>query len=50
MDDKQRKQAAAWVDELCKENPETPRYLLETMVETYILNPVDAEKIIMSYK
>lgn len=50
MDDNQKKVAAAWVDELAKDNPETPRYLLETMVETYILNPVEAEKIIMLYK
>lgn len=50
MDDNQKKVAAAWADELCKENPEVPRYFLETMIETYILNPKGAEEIILSHK
>jgi|TARA_R110000823_G_scaffold187304_1_gene319575 hypothetical protein len=47
MDQKERdKKAAIWVEELSKENPEVPVYLLQTMVETYLLAPKETEEII----
>lgn len=50
MDDDQKKKAALWVDELVKDNPDANRYMLEMMVETYILNPTETERVIYSHK
>lgn len=47
MDQKELdKKAAVWVEQLAKENPEVPIYMLQTMVDTYLLNPTETEKII----
>jgi len=47
MDQKELdKKAALWVEQLAKENPEVPLYMLQTMVDTYLLNPTETEKII----
>lgn len=40
------KRRVVWRDQLIEENPEVPVYLLETMIDTYLMNPEDTEKII----
>ena len=40
---------AVWLDVLVKENPEVPVYLLDTMIETYLINPEETEKIIYKH-
>jgi len=50
MDQKERdKKAAIWVEQLAKENPEVPLYMLQTMVDTYLLSPTETERIIYSH-
>jgi len=50
MDQKERdKKAASWVEQLAKENPEVPLYMLQTMVDTYLLSPIETERIIYSH-
>jgi hypothetical protein len=50
MDQKERdKKAAIWVEQLSKENPEVPLYMLQTMVDTYLLCPQETERIIYKH-
>lgn len=50
MEQRERdKKAAIWIEELSKENPEVPIYMLQTMVDTYLLSPKETERIIYSH-
>jgi len=40
------KRRVVWRDQLIQENPEVPIYLIETMIDTYLMAPEDTEKII----
>ena len=40
------KRRVVWRDQLIQENPEVPVYLIETMIDTYLINPQETEKII----
>lgn len=40
------KRRVVWRDQLIQENPEVPVYLLETMIDTYLMNPEETAKII----
>jgi len=40
------KRRVVWRDQLIQENPEVPVYLIETMIDTYLFNPQETEKII----
>ena len=41
---------AVWLAQLKEENPDTPDYFLDFMIDTYINNPEETEKIIMDSK
>jgi hypothetical protein len=50
MDEHKEKLRVVWRDLLSAENPEVPVYLIDTLVETYLLAPKDTEKIIMEHQ
>jgi hypothetical protein len=43
------KRRVVWRDQLIQENPDVPIYLLETMIDTYLLAPEETEKIIYKH-
>jgi hypothetical protein len=45
--DKPDPRRAVWLNQLKEENPDVPDYFLDIMIETYLLNPNQTEKIIM---
>tara|TARA_R110000868_G_scaffold187824_1_gene430532 strand:- start:533 stop:763 length:231 start_codon:yes stop_codon:yes gene_type:complete len=45
--DKPDPRRAVWLHQLKQENPDVPDYFLDIMIETYLLNPNQTEKIIM---
>ena len=45
--DKPDPRRSVWLKQLKEENPDVPDYFLDMMIETYLLNPNQTEKIIM---
>lgn len=45
--DKPDPRRSVWLKQLKEENPDVPDYFLDMMIETYLLNPHQVEKIIM---
>jgi hypothetical protein len=43
------KRRVVWRDQLIQDNPDVPIYLLETMIETYLMAPEETEKIIYKH-
>lgn len=41
---------AIWLSQLKEENPDTPDYFLDFMIDTYLNNPEETEKLIMDSK
>jgi len=49
MDSKKERIKSVWRDILVAENPEVPIYMLDMMIETYLLAPKETEELIMRH-